>query len=75
MTGTELSLTTLWVLSLLITICWSVKFSKLIGSYKGEAVVDLSALEYGPLHQLDLALTPAEDPFLAKKVSLGGVGS
>ena len=35
---------------------------------KGEAVVDLSALEYGPSHQLDLALRPAEDPFLAKKV-------
>ena len=37
---------------------------------KGEAVVDLSALEYGPSHQLDLALRPAEDPFLAKKVKV-----
>ena len=27
-------------------------------------------MEFGPLHQLDLALQPADDPFLAKKVRL-----
>ena len=42
-------------------------------NYEGEAVLDLSALEYGPLHQLDLALRPAEDPFLVKKVGWVGV--
>ena len=37
--------------------------------------MDLSVLEYGPSHQLDLALTPAEDPFLAKKVRFGGTAA
>ena len=39
---------------------------------EGEAVLDLSALEYGPSHQLDLPLRPAQDPFLAKKVRWAG---
>ena len=74
MIGTELSLTTLWV----DIANWNhkkpnfdrkfVSGAPLSEICKGEAVVDLSALEYGPSHQLDLALRPAEDPFLAKKV-------
>ena len=61
----ELSLTTLWVLS-------SDQDLKSHANYEGEAVLELSALEYGPSHQLDLPLRPAQDPFLVKKVRWAG---
>ena len=63
----ELSLTTLWVLSGLKS------HANYLLLVEGEAVLDLFALEYGPSHQLDLPLRPAQDPFLVKKVRWVGV--